>query len=80
MEEKRKYKKMKRRFPESDVQIVDVVFSQSASVTGSPLTFSVATLRDGDMNIVLCVQEGLKLEELGERVLMELARRLGIRR
>lgn len=80
MEEKRRYKKMKRRFPESEVQIVDVVFSQSASVTGSPLTFSVATLRDGDMNVVLCVQEGIKLEELGERVLMELARRLGIRR
>lgn len=54
-----------------------LVFSQSVSVTGAPLVFSVVSLKGGGMSIVLCWQTGLGLETLAGMVAERVKARFG---
>jgi hypothetical protein len=49
-----------------------IIFSQSASVTGPPYCFCVATVNGGDMAIALTRQDGILEEKAAREVLAEL--------
>lgn len=54
------------------VKIERNIFSQSASVTGQALTFSVSSVKDGPLNICLTWQEGIVEDEITQAIAMKL--------
>ena len=49
-----------------------IIFSQSASVTGPPYVFSVATANGGDMAVTLAWQDGILEDEAARDILVAL--------
>ncbi|OBT63997.1 hypothetical protein VE03_05951 [Pseudogymnoascus sp. 23342-1-I1] len=59
---------------EESVRCKSVVFGQSANVIGAAYSFSVATVKGGELNVLLSWQKGVVEERIANAVMVELER------
>jgi hypothetical protein len=59
---------------EESVRCESVVFGQSANVIGAAYSFSVATVKGGELNVLLSWQKGVVEERIANAVMVELER------